>query len=183
MIIEFGKIQGEASKSSFKAFKNDPEKIAILRQAYSHKIIRYLFFKAHNEQLDKLKFSIPYLNENIVNAAIAIVKKELVIERLDDIAEFFNNYSFLPKEGTKNKIPHGALFYGPPGTGKTRLTEDLAELMGFHLISKGVSSSNFMKEYVGGAKGTVEGYFTRANESPHLICSIAIDEIDPLIAK
>lgn len=55
--------------------------------------------------------------------------------------------------------------------------------MGFHLISKGLSSANFMKELVGGAKGTVEGYFNRAFESPHLICSIAIDEIDPLIQK
>ena len=55
--------------------------------------------------------------------------------------------------------------------------------MGFHLVSNGLSSSNFMKELVGGAKGTVEGYFLRSLMSPHLICSIAIDEIDPLISR
>jgi len=55
--------------------------------------------------------------------------------------------------------------------------------MGFHLVSNGLSASNFMKELVGGAKGTVEGYFNRALLSPHLICSLAIDEIDPLIQR
>lgn len=77
----------------------------------------------------------------------------------------------------------GMLFYGPPGTGKTRLTEDLAELMGFHLVENGLSSANFQKELVGEAKGTVQSYLGRAYLSPHLICSIAIDEIDPLVMR
>jgi len=49
-------------------------------------------------------------------------------------------FSIVPR-GSKYEPPHGVLFYGPPGTGKTRLTEDLAELMGFHLVSNGLSSA------------------------------------------
>lgn len=55
--------------------------------------------------------------------------------------------------------------------------------MGFHLVENGLSSATFMKELVGEAKGMVQSYLSRARLSPHLICSIAIDEIDPLVLR
>jgi AAA+ superfamily predicted ATPase len=73
------------------------------------------------------------------------------------------------------------LFYGPPGTGKTDLTEKLAELMGFQLLARGLSSSEFCKSLVGQMKDVVASYLNRANMSPWLQCSLAIDEIEPLI--
>jgi len=38
-----------------------------------------------------------------------------------------------------------------------------------------------MKELVGQAKGTVHSYLRRATISPHLVCSLAIDEIDSIV--
>ena len=47
--------------------------------------------------------------------------------------------------------------------------------MGFHLVSHGISSAEFMKELVGQAKGTVHSFLKRPSVSRHLICSLAID--------
>ena len=75
------------------------------------------------------------------------------------------------------------LFYGPPGTGKTRLTEDLMQLVGFHSISRGLSSSEFMKELVGQSKGMVQSLLFRPKLSKHLACTLSVDEIDAIVGN
>ena len=47
--------------------------------------------------------------------------------------------------------------------------------MGFHLVTKGLSSSEFMKELVGQMKGVVESYLMRPRQTPYWPCSMAID--------
>ena len=73
------------------------------------------------------------------------------------------------------------ILYGPPGTGKTQITEILAELIGFHLISDGMSAADFSTTYVGQTQRMIKGFGERAEISPYLQCSVGIDEVESLI--
>ena len=73
------------------------------------------------------------------------------------------------------------ILYGPPGTGKTVLTESLPNIIGFHLIDKGLSAADFMKSLVGQTSQMIKDLANRAAISPYLLCSIGIDEIDGLV--
>ena len=81
--------------------------------------------------------------------AIQIVRKQIHNkELLDQLEDFFNQYALDP-EGKPLSLERGMILYGPPGTGKTVLTEALPNIMGFHLIEKGLSAADFMKSLVG----------------------------------
>ena len=53
--------------------------------------------------------------------------------------------------------------------------------MGFHLIEKGLSAADFAKSLVGESSRMIKELVNRAKVSPHLMCSIGIDEIDGLV--
>jgi AAA+ superfamily predicted ATPase len=57
----------------------------------------------------------------------------------------------------------------------------LPNLIGFHLISLGLSAADFMKTHVGESSRMILDLVRRANLSPHLICSVGIDEVDGLV--
>ena len=73
------------------------------------------------------------------------------------------------------------MLYGPPGTGKTVLTEALPNIIGFHLIEKGLSAADFMKSLVGESSRMIQDLVNRAAVSPYWLCSIGIDEVDGLV--
>ena len=99
-----------------------------------------------------MKYALPLLNPDVVNNAVDLVKRDLIMDQLfENIRKSFHSFTFVltPKDYQKYEPPTGMLFYGPPGTGKTKITEELAQLMGFHLVSNGLSSTVFQKELVG----------------------------------
>ena len=73
------------------------------------------------------------------------------------------------------------VLFGPPGTGKTQLTEALPNIMGYHLIEKGLSAADFSKSLVGQSSRMIRDLVNRAKLSPHLLCSVGIDEVDGLV--
>ena len=73
------------------------------------------------------------------------------------------------------------ILYGPPGTGKTVLTKALPNIIGFHLIEKGLSAADFMKSLVGESSRMIRDLVNRATVSPYLLCSVGIDEVDGLV--
>ena len=73
------------------------------------------------------------------------------------------------------------VLFGPPGTGKTQLTEASPSIMGYHLIEKGLSAAEFSKSIVGQSSRMIRDLVNRAKLSPHLLCSVGIDEIDGLV--
>ena len=48
------------------------------------------------------------------------------------------------------------------------------------MISRGLSAADFSKGIVGQTSQMIKDLVNRANISPHLICSVGIDEIDGL---
>jgi ATP-dependent 26S proteasome regulatory subunit len=48
------------------------------------------------------------------------------------------------------------------------------------LITIGLSAADFMKSLVGESSRMISALTNRGNLSPHLLCSIAIDEVDGL---
>jgi SpoVK/Ycf46/Vps4 family AAA+-type ATPase len=67
---------------------------------------------------------------------------------LDSLEDYFNQFSLDP-DGKPLAFSRGMILYGPPGTGKTVLTEALPNIIGFHLIEKGLSAADFSKSLVG----------------------------------
>lgn len=69
---------------------------------------------------------------------------------LDDLEKYFFDFTDIPKKDEKTfSTSRGMILFGPPGTGKTELTESLPNLIGFHLIERGLSAADFMKTHVG----------------------------------
>jgi SpoVK/Ycf46/Vps4 family AAA+-type ATPase len=54
-------------------------------------------------------------------------------------------------------------------------------MIGFHLIEKGLSAADFMKSVVGESSRMIKDLVRRARLSPHLLCSLGIDEVDGLV--
>ncbi len=61
------------------------------------------------------------------------------------------------------------------------LTEVLPNIIGFHLIEKGLSAAEFMKSLVGESSRMIRDLVNRAAISPYLLCSVGIDEVDGLV--
>jgi len=51
----------------------------------------------------------------------------------------------------------------------------LPNIIGFHLISEGLSAADFMKSLVGESSRMIKDLANRASLSPHLVCSVGID--------
>ena len=99
---------------------------------------------------------------------------------LDQLDEYFNQFALTP--GNKPlEFSRGLVLYGPPGTGKTVLTENLPNIIGFHLIENGLSAADFMKSLVGESSRMIRDLVNRAVVSPYLLCSVGIDEVDGLV--
>lgn len=81
---------------------------------------------------------------------------------LNQLEKYFDQFALDPKD---DPIPYsrGLVLYGPPGTGKTVLTEAMPNIMGFHLISKGLSAADFMKSLVGQSSRMIRDLVNRAN--------------------
>ena len=54
-------------------------------------------------------------------------------------------------------------------------------LWGIILIEKGLSAADFSKSIVGQSSRMIRDLVNRAKLSPHLLCSVGIDEIDGLV--
>ena len=99
---------------------------------------------------------------------------------MDQLDEYFNQFALTP--GNKPlEFSRGLVLYGPPGTGKTVLTENLPNIIGFHLIENGLSAADFMKSLVGESSRMIRDLVNRAVVSPYLLCSVGIDEVDGLV--
>jgi hypothetical protein len=69
------------------------------------------------------------------------------------------------------------------GTGKTTLTDVLPRKMGFTPVCDALSSAEVNRSYVGQTEQLLKDLLTRAHKLPHLMCMIAVDEIDGLAPK
>jgi hypothetical protein len=69
------------------------------------------------------------------------------------------------------------------GTGKTTLTDKLPRRVGFLAISPALASAEVNRSLVGETEELLKQLLCRAHKFPHLLCSIAVDEIDGLAPK
>lgn len=99
---------------------------------------------------------------------------------MNQLEDYFNQFALDPS-GKPLSFSRGMILFGPPGTGKTVLTESLPNIIGFHLIEKGLSAADFSKSLVGETSKMIQALVNRASLSPYLLCSIGIDEVDGLV--
>ena len=108
-----------------------------------------------------------------------MVKKRIINDDLlNELEDYFFQFTVPPKDAQGGS--RGMVLFGPPGTGKTELTEALPDIIGFHLIEKGLSAADFSKSLVGESSRMIKEMTYRA-KLPHLLCSIGIDEVDGLV--
>ena len=75
LVIEVEKCKRQEVKSAFSSTSATGPKIKCLKKAYSHKILRYLLYKIEKEDVRLLNTRLPYLNFDLVNEALDILKK------------------------------------------------------------------------------------------------------------
>ena len=73
--------------------------------------------------------------------------------------------------------------YGPPGTGKTQLCNVIINKAGLFGLVHPLSSSELNRSKVGESEQLIMAIFHRALYVKHLLCCIAIDEVDALTPK
>eukprot|EP01125_Pyxidicula_operculata_P004480 TRINITY_DN1697_c0_g1_i1.p1 TRINITY_DN1697_c0_g1~~TRINITY_DN1697_c0_g1_i1.p1 ORF type:complete len:752 (+),score=53.28 TRINITY_DN1697_c0_g1_i1:329-2584(+) len=180
-------VKKEHSKNREKAkFHDENERKRLIyandAMVYStaHAILRYLHYKVGDNNKGR-----PYLDPEAVYCAFQsmgllrdISTGELLIKLQAFVENFCNNPAL---HMTVNEM--GILLFGPPGTGKTRICEELTRLCGFFEVVEPLASSDMNRPHVGETEEVLRALFNRANKMPHLICCIAIDEIDSLTPK
>lgn len=149
-----------------------------------HNIKRYFVYHASLilELPDLLKLE-PFLDVQTIDLAFKeTAEKYKGKALLDEMRKEFVAYT-LPQTFESVKISGGMLLYGPPGTGKTTLTDVLPRKMGFTAVCEALSSAEVNRSYVGQTEQLLIDLLTRAKRLPHLMCMIAVDEIDGLAPK
>jgi len=122
-------------------FKEEKKKIDYKGRAF--KVLRYFHY------LQKKNTEIEFLNQEIINEAYDLIRKDFLNEDLmKKIKEFYKPMTVIQKFSTL-KLPRGILFYGPPGTGKTTVAEKFPDLIGLTAICTPLSSTELNRSLVG----------------------------------
>ncbi len=154
-----------------------------------HKVKLYLYYFNKNDATkSKIKKYTDFglLDKFALNLGFEELRKNTIFDfglTINEIQNSLYVYTTPQNNQEMREKSHGLIFYGPPGTGKTKLSTFIIEKAGFAKIVYPLSSAELNRSAVGGTEKLLMAIFQRASYCPHLLCCIAIDEVDALTPK
>jgi hypothetical protein len=104
-------------------------------------------------------------------------------KNLETIQDCLSEFTICESRNEFRNRSHGILLYGPPGTGKTELSKVILKKGGLYSLVPPLVSSEVNRSLVGETEELIAAIWNRAKICPHVLCCIAIDEVDALAPK